>query len=103
MSEIKYLVDIEHHHEVVVESVHAGAEPCPTRIEIDGIGLIGVAREPEHVADLVDDEAVELAAFLDANGQALATSTAAPPPWRAMTIASGTAMMLITVPDATGK
>src|SRR6188472_2486032 len=60
-------IDIEDDHELSVEAVDAAGELGHAGIEIDGVFLAAVVGQPEHLADLVDQEAVGLAAQVDAN------------------------------------
>src|SRR6476646_4076546 len=65
--QFEHTVDVEDDHELAVEAVDAAGELGHPRIEIDGIFLAAVVGQPQHLADLVDQEAVGLAAQIDAD------------------------------------
>src|SRR5581483_3739272 len=65
--EIEHLLHIEHHHEIALESVHAGTDMRPAPIEIDGICLIGGSFQMQHIAGTVGNETVKLAPLLHAD------------------------------------
>src|SRR5882724_4577895 len=60
-------IDVEDDHELSVEAMDAAGELGHAGIEVDGIFLAAVVGEFEHLADLVDQKAVGLAAQVDAN------------------------------------
>src|SRR5438477_5096054 len=60
-------IDIEDDHELAVEAVDAAGELGHAGIEVDGVFLAAVIAEFEHLADLVDQEAVGFAAQVDAD------------------------------------
>jgi hypothetical protein len=61
--------DLEHHEERAVEPVDAGRHLAPQRIERRRV-VLEPFREAQHLADLIDDEAVELAAVIDDDAHA---------------------------------
>src|SRR5665647_1714885 len=60
-------IDIEDDHELAVEAMYPAGELGHAGIEIDGIFLAAVVGKPQHLADLVDQEAVGFAAQVDAH------------------------------------
>src|ERR1700736_411588 len=58
----EHLIDVEHDHEVCLESVYADRDACELGVEIDRIGLAFGVGELDHLADRVDEQAVGLAA-----------------------------------------
>ena len=74
--EIEYLVDVEHDHQAVIEPMHTGANARPAWVEIDRVDIVGGRRKPKRVADLVDDESIELATLLHTDGHRCSTVTA---------------------------
>src|SRR6266581_1012049 len=60
-------VDVEDDHELAVEAVDAAGELGHAGIEVDGIFLAAIVAEFEHLADLVDQQAVGFAAQVDAD------------------------------------
>src|SRR5579883_41183 len=54
----EHAVDIEHDHEVAIETVNAACKACHARIEVDGVFLAAVFGQPQHLADLVDQQAI---------------------------------------------
>src|SRR6202043_1334992 len=60
-------IDVEDDHELAVEAVHAAGEFGHAGIEVDGVFLAAVIGELEHLADLVDQQAVGFAAQVDAD------------------------------------
>src|SRR5215467_8810926 len=64
-TDIEYPVHIEHDQEIAIEAMHARRYPRQPGVEIDGIALAARGRQPHHLADRVDQEAVGLALALD--------------------------------------
>src|SRR6266446_3514703 len=60
-------IDVEDDHELAVESMDAAGELGHAGIEVDGVFLAAVVGQFEHLSDLVDQEAVGLAAQIDAD------------------------------------
>src|SRR5450432_4586039 len=60
-------IDVEDDHELSVEAMDAAGEFGHAGIEIDGVFLAAVIGEFEHLADLVVQKAIGLAAQVDAN------------------------------------
>src|SRR5947208_12674991 len=60
-------IDVEDDHELAVEAMDAAGELGHAGIEVDGIFLAAVVAEFEHLADLVDQEAVGFTAQVDAD------------------------------------
>src|SRR3979490_1540579 len=60
-------IDVEDDHELTVEAMDAAGEFGHAGIEIDGVFLAAVVAQFEHLADLIDQEAIGLAAQVDAN------------------------------------
>ena len=60
-------IDVEDDHELTVEAMDAAGEPRHAGIEIDGVFLAAVVGEFQDLADLVDQEAIGLAAQVDAD------------------------------------
>src|SRR6187402_638105 len=58
-------IDVEDDHELAVETVDPAGELGHARIEIDGVFLAAVIVEFQDFADLVDQQAVRLAAQVD--------------------------------------
>jgi hypothetical protein len=56
LTEIEYLVDVEHDQEPVIEPMHPGADLHPTLIEIYRVGLVARRFEPQHISHPVDDQ-----------------------------------------------
>src|SRR6185369_3249401 len=54
---VENAIDIEHDHEVTVEAMDAAGELGHAGIEIDGVFLAVLVGEPQHLADLVDQQA----------------------------------------------
>src|SRR5581483_7125143 len=65
--DFKHAIDVEHDHELTVEAMDTTGELGHTRVEIDRIFLTAVFRQPQHLADLVDQQAIGLAAQVDAD------------------------------------
>src|SRR6201996_7382186 len=65
--EFEDAVDIEDDHELAVEAMDAAGELGHAGIEIDGVFLAAVVGQGQHLADLVDQEAVGFAAQIDAD------------------------------------
>src|ERR1700744_4883277 len=55
-------IDIEHDHELAIETMYAAGKLGHARIEIDRIVLAAVIRQRQHLADLIDQQAVRFAA-----------------------------------------
>src|SRR5947209_11656807 len=60
-------INIEHHHELAVETMDTAGELGHARVEIDRIFLAAVVLQAQHFADLIDQKAVGLAAQVDAD------------------------------------
>ena len=60
-------IDVENDHELAVETVNTAGELGHAGIEIDGVFLAAVIGEPQHLADLVDQQTVGFAAQIDAD------------------------------------
>src|SRR3954468_15431186 len=60
-------IDVENDHELAVETVNAAGELGEARIEIDGVFLAAVVAQPQHFADLVDQQAIGFTAQVDAD------------------------------------
>src|SRR5882762_4495212 len=60
-------IDVEDDHELAVEAMHAAGKLGHAGIEVDGVFLAALVGEPEHLADLVDQEAIGFAAQIDAH------------------------------------
>ncbi len=54
MRHFEHAIDVEHDHELAVETVNAAGELGHARIEVDGVFLAAVFGQPQHLADLVD-------------------------------------------------
>src|SRR5580704_13427634 len=51
-------IDVEHHHQLTVEAMHAAGQPGHAGIEVDGVFLTAVVGKLEHLADLINQKAV---------------------------------------------
>src|SRR2546430_3521625 len=60
-------IDVEDDHQLAVETVNTAGELGHAGIEIDGVFLAAIVVEFQDLADLVDQEAVGLAAQIDAD------------------------------------
>jgi len=69
-------IDVEDDHELAVEAMHAAGEPGHAGIEVDGVLLAAVVGQLEHLADLVDQQAIGFAAQIDADRKARAAKAA---------------------------
>src|SRR6516165_10888532 len=58
--DFKNAIDIEDDHELAVEAMHAAGKLGHPRVEIDRVFLTTLFRQPQHLADLVDQQAVGL-------------------------------------------
>jgi len=65
--QFEHAIDIEDDHELAVEAMDAAGELGHAGIEVDGVFLAAVVGQFEHLADLVDQEAIGLAAEIDAD------------------------------------
>src|SRR5271154_20115 len=65
--DFEHAIDVEHDHELTVEAMDAAGELGHARIEIDRIFLAAVIGQPQHLADLVDQQTVGFAAQIDAD------------------------------------
>src|ERR1700722_2721151 len=63
--DFKDAIDIEDGHELTVEAMHAAGELGHAGIEIDGVFLTATIVESEHLADLIDQQAIGFAAQVD--------------------------------------
>src|SRR5262245_3844532 len=54
-------VHIEHDQEIAIEAMHTRRYSREPRVEVDGIALAACRRQPDHLADRVDQEAVGFA------------------------------------------
>src|ERR1700738_3239057 len=59
-------IDVEDDHELAVEAMHAAGEFGHAGIEVDGVFLPALVGKLEHLADLIDQEAIGFAAQIDA-------------------------------------
>src|SRR5690242_13568459 len=59
--EFEHAVDVEDDHQMAVEPVDTAGELGHAGIEIDGVFLAAVLGQPQHLADLVDQQAVGFA------------------------------------------
>jgi hypothetical protein len=64
--DFEHAIDVENHHQLTVEAMHAAGEFRHAGIEVDGIFLATVLGQLEHFADLVDQETIGFAAQVDA-------------------------------------
>src|SRR5215468_10779377 len=64
----KDAVDVENHHELSFEAMHAAGHPLEMLVEVDGIGLARPVGQLEHFAHRIDQEPVGLALEFDADG-----------------------------------
>src|SRR4029434_7583093 len=60
-------IDVEDDHELAVEPMNTAGERVRAVIEMDGVVLAAVIVKFEDLADLIDQEAVGLAAQIDAD------------------------------------
>src|SRR4051795_5042368 len=60
-------IDVEDNHELAVETVNTAGELGHAGVEIDGVFLAAVIVEFQDLADLVDQQAIGLAAQIDAD------------------------------------
>src|ERR1700704_4218704 len=60
-------IDVEDDHELAVETVNAAGELGHAGIEVDGVFFAAVIVEFQDLADLIDQQAVGLAAQIDAD------------------------------------
>src|SRR5665213_3729605 len=58
-------IDIEDDHELAVETVNAAGELGHAGIEVDGVFLATVVGQRQHLADLIDQQAIGFAAQVD--------------------------------------
>src|SRR5215469_4861858 len=65
--EFEHAIDIEDDHELAVETVDAAGELGHAGIEVDGVLFLAVLGKPQHLADLIDQEAIGFTAEVDAN------------------------------------
>src|SRR5438067_10948428 len=65
--EFEDAIDVEDDHELAVEAMDAAGELGHAGIEVDGVFLAAVVAQFEHLADLVDQKTVGLAAQVDAD------------------------------------
>src|SRR5258708_15851166 len=63
----KHLVDVEDDHELAVETVDTAGELGHAGVEVDGVFFLVVLGQAQHLADLVDQEAIGFAAQVDAD------------------------------------
>src|SRR6187551_948545 len=63
--DFEHAIDIEDDHELAVEAMHATGELGHAGIEVDGVFLAAFVGELEHLADLVDQQAVGFPAQVD--------------------------------------
>src|SRR5262245_6998361 len=61
-------VDVEDHHQLAFEAMHAARDAGEMLVEIHRVGLARTVGELEHLADAIDQEPVGFAAQLDADG-----------------------------------
>src|SRR3974390_2937211 len=52
--EFEHAIDIEDDHELAVEAMDAACELGHTGVEVDGVFLLAVLGQAQHLADLVD-------------------------------------------------
>src|SRR5580692_4078091 len=65
--DFEHAIDVEDDHELSVEAMDAAGELGHAGVEIDGVFLAAVVGQPQHFADLVDQEAVGFPAQVDAD------------------------------------
>src|SRR6476469_6955889 len=65
--DFEHAIDVEDDHELAVETVNTAGELGHAGVEIDGVFLAAIVMEFQDLADLVDQEAVGLAARIDAD------------------------------------
>src|SRR3954447_6287439 len=63
--ELEDTIDVEDDHELAVETVDTAGELGHAGVEIDGVSFHAVLGEPQHFADLVDQEAIGFTAQVD--------------------------------------
>src|SRR5690348_4939856 len=57
-ADVQYALDVDHHQQTTVESVNSARNSREPGIEIDRVGLAIRFREAQHLADVVDHQAV---------------------------------------------
>ena len=65
--QFEHAIDIEDDHELAVEAVDAAGELGHAGVEVDGVFFLAVLGQPQHLADLVDQQAIGFAAQVDAD------------------------------------